>query len=67
MKNCMTFKDVRNMFFETYPMFKSERENRKKQNDFSCDCRCAFVDFTDYLYRNNMISEAQRSKITLIG
>lgn len=67
MKKYYTFKEVRNMFFEMCPEFKAERKKGKKQNDFSCDCRCTFVDFVECLRKNGEISDKQVDKLTLIG
>lgn len=63
----MTFKQVRDLFFDEYPEFKSERKSGKQQNDFSCDCRCMFCDFIDYLAECGQITESQRDRITLVG
>lgn len=61
----LTFKQVRDLFFEEYPEFRSERRVRKSQNDYSCDCRCAFVDFVDCLLKSGEISEKTADNITL--
>lgn len=63
----LTFKQIRDLFFEYFPEFKEERRHGKKQNNFSCDCRCTFVDFIDCLRKNGTITENQADKITLIG
>ena len=65
MKKAMTFKQVRDLFFENFPEFKSERRVRKHQNDYSCDCRCAFCDFADSLHKDGKITDKQHFKITL--
>ena len=64
-KNFLTFSEVRNLFFETFPQYKSERRARKSQNEYSCDCRCAFVDFVDSLMKDGKISERAADNITL--
>ena len=61
----LTFKQVRDLFFEEYPEFRSERKVRKSQNDYSCDCRCTFVDFVDCLLKSGEISEKTADNITL--
>lgn len=61
----LTFKQVRDLFFEEYPEFRSERRARKSQNDYSCNCRCTFVDFVDYLLKSGEISEKTADNITL--
>ena len=65
MNKTMTFKQVRDLFFETYPEFQSERRVRKSQNEYSCDCRCAFCDFVDSLNKDGQITDKQAFKITL--
>ena len=61
----MTFKQVRDLFFENFPEFQSERRVRKHQNEYSCDCRCAFCDFVDSLHKYGQITDKQADKITL--
>ena len=61
----LNFKQVRDLFFEEFPEYRSERRARKSQNDYSCDCRCAFVDFVDYLLKSGEISERTANNITL--
>lgn len=61
----LTFKQVRDLFFEEYPEFRSERRARKSQNDYSCTCRCMFVDFVDCLLKSGEISEKTADNITL--
>lgn len=66
MKNrFLTFSEVRNLFFAEFPQYQSERRARKSQNDYSCDCRCSFVDFVDYLLKSGQISERTANNITL--
>lgn len=64
-RNKLTFNQIRNMFFETYPQFKAERK-KKKGNNYSSTCGSCFVDFIDELNREGKITENQRSRITLI-
>ena len=61
----LNFKQVRDLFFEEFPEYRSERRARKSQNDYSCNCRCAFVDFVDYLRKNGEISDRTADNITL--
>jgi len=65
MKRIMTFKQVRDSFFNDYPEFKSERRVRKHQNDYSCDCRTAFVDYVDMLSKDGKLTDNQTFNITL--
>ena len=61
----LNFKQVRDLFFDEFPEYRSERRTRKSQNDYSCDCRCAFVDFVDYLRKSGEISDRTADNITL--
>jgi hypothetical protein len=60
-----TFKQIRDMFFECHPQFAHERRYRKSQNEYSTDCRCAFVDFVDSLHKDGTITDKQSFGITL--
>ena len=44
---------------------KKEFRTRKTQNDYSCDIRCAFVDYVDSLNKDGQITDNQYNKITL--
>ena len=57
--------EVRNAFWEEYPQYAAERRSRKRQNQYSTNIRCAFVDFVDYLNRNREISDSLRNRVTL--
>ena len=61
----LNYKQVRDLFFEEFPEYRSERRARKSQNDYSCDCRCAFIDFIDYLHKSGEISDRTAENITL--
>lgn len=63
----MTFKQVRNLFFEEHPQFRHERRRGKPQNEFSTDCRVYFCDFVEFLRTTGQISDRQANNITLIG
>ena len=63
--NYITKNEIRRLFFETYPQFKHEYKARKSQNLYSCDCRCTFVDFVDYIMKDSQISERMANNITL--
>lgn len=67
MKKYITFKQVRDVFFEEYPMYKSERKKGKKQENFSYNCRYDFILFVDYLHKEGLLSDKQKFNITLIG
>jgi len=63
----LTFKQVRKMFWEYIATDEMRKEFRvrKTQNDYSCDIRCAFVDFVDSLCKDGQITESQCDRITL--
>ena len=60
-----TKKEVRQLFWESFPQFNNEYRTRKSQNDYSTDCRCAFVEFTDSLVKNGQISQKLSENCTL--
>lgn len=64
-RNKMTFKEVRNLFFEEHPQFAHERRARKSQNDYSTDCRCSFCDFVEFLRSQGDITNKQAARLTL--
>ena len=57
--------EVRNSFWNEHPQFLNEYKKIKRQNEYSCDCRCAFVDYVDYLKKDGVISEKLAYKVTL--
>lgn len=64
-RNKMTFKQVRDLFFEEHPQFKVERRCRKSHNAYSTDCRVYFCDFVEFLRRDGQITDKQAFNITL--
>ena len=44
---------------------RKEYRTRKTQNDYSCDIRCAFVDFVDSLAKDGQITWKQADNLTL--
>ena len=56
---------VRQAFWEAHPEFKSDYRVSKRQNEYKCDIRCAFVDYVDYLQRDSIISEKLAYRVTL--
>ena len=60
-----TQKQIREMFWDAFPEFAVERRSRKKQNDYHCDIRCAFVDYVDMLCKNGVISAKLAWRATL--
>lgn len=61
----MTFKQVRDLFFEENPQFAHERRCRKPQNEYSTDCRVYWCDFVEFLRRNGDITTKQAERIVL--
>lgn len=66
MKN-LTLKESRAMFWNELATEEEKKEyrSRKRQNDYSCDIRCKWVDFVDYLLKDGLISEKQADNFTL--
>ena len=63
----MTLKELRKMFWSEVatPEMLLEYEERKTQNDYSTDIRCAWVDFTDYACKSGLITEKQYNNAVL--
>jgi len=60
-----TVAEVREAFWAEFPEYAKERRTRKSQNDYRCDIRCAFVDFTDRLCQDGAISQTLATRVTL--
>ena len=64
-----TQKEVRNAFWqyaaEFAPEFLQEYKKTKRQNQYSTDIRCAFVDFVDVLMKDGEITEKLANNVTL--
>jgi len=60
-----TVKQVRAAFWDAHPQFKSEYRVNKKQNDYICDIRMAFIDYVQNLSRDGMITEKMEYRVTL--
>ena len=60
-----TISEVRKSFWNEFPQFMVEYKRNKRQNEYSCDCRCAFVEYVDYLQKDGVISEKLANKVTL--
>ena len=61
----MTFKQVRDLFFNEFPQFRHERRYRKPQDEYSTDCRVYWCDFVEFLRRNGDITTKQAERIVL--
>ncbi len=60
-----TINEVRRLFWEWHPQFKSHFRITWRQNQYNADIRTAFVDFVDMLRKDNQISENLANKVTL--
>ena len=60
-----TQKQVRQLFWDSFPEFKPEYRSKKRQNQYNCDIRCTFVSFVDSLMKNGEISEKLANNVTL--
>ncbi len=54
--------DVQQAFWEQHPQFTERPGGHNKQ---TTDCRCAFVDFVDYLEKSGQISAELAQGVTL--
>jgi hypothetical protein len=66
-ENMLTFKQIRDRFFELSPEYQKERRAGKTHNEFSTDVRCDFNQYTENLHRSGIISTQQSENITLKG
>lgn len=60
-----TQKQIRDSFWSNFPEYANEKRSRKKQNDYKCDIRCAFVDYVDMLAKDGEITWKMARKVTL--
>jgi len=56
---------LRGAFWEDHPQFAGDYRSKKRQNDYSCDIRTAFVDYVDHLAWSDTISEKLAARVTL--
>ena len=64
MKKITTQKAFREHFWFNHPEL-TKGGQAKRQNEYPCDTRCAFVDFVDAEFRAGFITEKLAQKITL--
>lgn len=60
-----TIAEVRKSFWNEYSQYASEFKAKKRQNDYRCDIRSAFVEYVDYLHRDGKISDSLANRVTL--
>ena len=60
-----TVNAVRDAFWNAHPEFLPERRTRKRQNDYRCDIRVAFVCFVQELYEDGQCSTSMTLRATL--
>jgi hypothetical protein len=61
-----TQKEVRQAFWNEYSEFYGhEYKTKKRQNEYSVDCRCSFVDFVNWLQREGTIGEKLANRVIL--
>lgn len=67
MKKITTQKELRRVFWETYPELSKKKITDHSGNGkmFTVDTRCAFVEFVDQLQREGVISEKLADRVTL--
>jgi hypothetical protein len=60
-----TQKEMRAMFWNDHPQFKTDYRTRKRQNDYRADIRIAWVTFVDNIHRDGTISGKLAARVTL--
>jgi len=60
-----TQKQVRAAFWNAHPQLKPEYRAKKRQDDYKCDTRMAFIDYVESLRKDGVISEELAYRITL--
>ena len=58
-------KELREYFWACYPEYQPDFRTRKRQNDYKCDIRCAWVDLVDTVRREGKITEKLANRATL--
>jgi hypothetical protein len=56
---------LRRLFWESHPEYRNEHRTRKRQNEYKCDIRCAWVDYVDSLGKDGLIPQKLRNRATL--
>ena len=56
---------LRGAFWEDHPQFSGAFRAGKRQNDYPCAIRTAFVDYVDSLSQGGTISEKLAARVTL--
>jgi len=60
-----TLSEIRKSFWYNFPQFQMYYRVKKRQNDYGDIIGSCFVDFVDYLQKNNIISEKLANRATL--
>jgi hypothetical protein len=66
-----TITEVRESFWVANPMAWTKDEianvkrSKKRQNDYPCDIRCAFVDYVESLSVDGVIKQSLANRVTL--
>lgn len=61
----LSITQLRTCFWSSFPEFRKYFTKGKRQNDYPCDVRCAWVAFVDMMYRDNQISNKTAQKAIL--
>ena len=64
-KNMKTQKEVLQAFWDYHQNFQHLYRSKKRQNDYPCEVRLAFVDYVDDLRKSGLISEKLANRATL--
>jgi hypothetical protein len=60
-----TLSALRSCFWESHPEFAHHFRTKKRQNQYVCDVRCAWVDFVDSMQKSGEISEKLANRAIL--
>ena len=60
-----TLSELRKCFWDTFPEYKKEYRKGKKQNQYKCDIRMAWVDFVDHMAESGEITRKLAGRATL--
>lgn len=58
-------RELRRLFWELHPEFKSEYRVRKSQNQYNCDIRSSWGSFVDCMQKDGSISSNLAFRATL--
>ena len=60
-----TLSELRRCFWDSFPEYKKEYHKGKRQNQYKCDIRMAWVDFVDQMEKSGEITRKLAERATL--